>query len=98
MKKTARNLMTILGSLNFKDVNFRDTWAFVVHKRGDVSAEGHRKSPNFDSWADPLTIQALVTLQTDDAAACHWEDSDVTRRREEFCGKFEGYGSVCSCE
>lgn len=97
LKKTARNLMSTLGSENFKNLNFRDTWAFVVHKRGAVSAEGHRKAPNFDTWAEPLTIQALVTLQSEDSASCSWEDSDVTRRRKEFCEKFEGYGSVCSC-
>lgn len=97
LKKTARNLMSTLGSENFGNLNFRDTWAFVVQKRGAVSAEGHRKAPNFDSWAEPLTIQALVTLQSEDGASCSWEDSDATRRRREFCEKFEGYGSVCSC-
>ncbi|CAH3198689.1 unnamed protein product, partial [Porites evermanni] len=97
LKKTARNLMSTLGSENFKNINFRDTWAFVVQKRGPVSAEGHRKAPNFDSWGDPLTIQALVTLQSEDTGSCSWEESDATRRRKEFCEKFEGYGSVCSC-
>ena len=98
LKKTARNLMSTLGSENFKNLNFRDTWAFVVQKRGAISAEGHRKAPDFDSWAEPLTIQALVTLQSKDTASCSWEDSDTTRRRREFCEKFEGYGSVCSCK
>ena len=90
--------MSTLGSENFKNLNFRDTWAFVVQKRGAISAEGHRKAPDFDTWAEPLTIQALVTLQSKDTASCSWEDSDTTRRRREFCEKFEGYGSVCSCK
>ena len=90
--------MSTLGSENFKNINFRDTWAVVVQKRGPVSAEGHRKAPNFDSWGEPLTIQALVTLQSEDAGSCSWEESDATRRRKEFCEKFEGYGSVCSCK
>lgn len=98
LKKTARNLMSTLGSENFKNLNFRDMWAFVVHKRGSVSAEGHRKATNFDTWGEPLTIQALVTLQSQDSASCSWEESDVTKRRREFCEKFEGYGSVCSCK
>ena len=98
LKKTARNLMNTLGSENFKNLNFRDMWAFVVHKRGSISAEGHRKAPNFDTWGEPLTIQALVTLQSQDSASCSWEESDVTKRRREFCEKFEGYGSVCSCK
>ncbi|XP_067020096.1 protein O-linked-mannose beta-1,2-N-acetylglucosaminyltransferase 1-like [Acropora muricata] len=97
LKKTARNLMKTLGSENCINLNFRDMWAFVVKKRGPVSAEGYRKSPNFDSWAEPLTIQALVTLQSEDTESCLWEDNEISQRRKEFCEKYEGYGSVCSC-
>ena len=90
--------MKTLGSENCVNLNFRDMWAFVVKKQGPVSAEGHRKSPNFDSWAEPLTIQALVTLQSEDTESCSWEDSEISQRRKEFCEKYEGYGSVCSCK
>ena len=90
--------MKTLGSENCINLNFRDMWAFVVKKRGPVSAEGYRKSPNFDSWAEPLTIQALVTLQSEDAESCLWEDNEISQRRKEFCEKYEGYGSVCSCK
>lgn len=97
LKKTARNLMSALGSENCINLGFRDMWAFVVQKRGPVSAEGYRKSPNVNSWAEPLTIQALVTLKSEDMESCSWEESENTRRRKEFCEKYEGYGSVCSC-
>lgn len=90
--------MKTLGSENCINLNFRDMWAFVVKKRGPVSAEGYRKSPNFDSWAEPLTIQALVTLQSEDTESCLWEDDEISQRRKEFCEKYEGYGSVCSCK
>ena len=90
--------MKTLGSENCINLNFRDMWAFVVKKRGPVSAEGYRKSPNFDSWAEPLTIQALVTLQSEDTESCLWEDNEISQRRKEFCEKYEGYGSVCSCK
>ena len=29
---------------------------------------------------------------------CTWDDTDSGRRRREFCNKYEGYGSICSCQ
>ena len=29
---------------------------------------------------------------------CEWPETEVNRRRRTFCGKIEGYGSVCSCK
>ena len=28
---------------------------------------------------------------------CRWEETEENERRQEFCNKVEGYGSVCSC-
>lgn len=37
----------------------------------------------------------LVVLPAE--AECHWADTELNRRRKVFCGKVEGYGSICSC-
>ena len=29
---------------------------------------------------------------------CTWDNTDSGRRRREFCNKYEGYGSICSCQ
>ena len=28
---------------------------------------------------------------------CNWPATEENKRRQEFCNKLEGYGSVCSC-
>ena len=98
VKKTLKNLMKMLGSESFDNVKWRDMWAFVVQKRGKVYAEGIHKTPNVDVWAEPLTVQATFPLQSKASSQCDWKEDEMNRRRREFCNKYEGYGSVCSCE
>ena len=90
--------MKILGSQSFESIKWRDMWGFVVQKRGKVYAEGHHKSPNLDTWGEALTLSATFTLQPKDESQCNWKDTELNGRRKEFCNKYEGYGSVCSCE
>lgn len=90
--------MKTLGSDNFSRLGWRDAWAFIVQKRGKVYGEGFKKSKSFTSWADPVTIEVLVPLQSVEMSECAWEDNKISRRRKEFCSKYEGYGSVCSCK
>lgn len=90
--------MRTLGSENFGRLGWRDTWGFIVQKKGKVYAEGFQKSKSVNTWADPVSIGVSLPLQSVEASECQWEDTDANRRRKDFCSKYEGYGSVCSCK
>ena len=98
LKKTAKNLMKTLGSTQFGKIYWRDMFAFVVQKRGKVLGEGFHKTSSVDTWADPVTVVAKFELQSVESSECKWEDNPENQRRKEFCSKYEGYGSVCSCK
>ena len=102
MKQPARELIARFGSNYAKIVGWRDMWAMVVVKGGPVVREMFHKSPDFASWAEPVHLTAEVPLSAVTESRCEaWHRGDgeeEDRRRAEFCGKIEGYGSVCSCE
>lgn len=98
LKATARNLMRILGSENFGRFGWRDTWGLVVQKKGKMYAEGFQKTKSLNTWAEPVSFEVTVPLQSVDESECHWEDTEVNKRRKDFCSKYEGYGSICSCK
>lgn len=90
--------MRTLGSENFGRLGWRDMWAFIVQKKGKVYAEGFQKAKSINTWAEAVSVEVSFPLQTVESSECHWEDSEVNKRRKDFCNKYEGYGSVCSCK
>lgn len=98
MKQAARDLLKRLGSKRSHQIGWRDMWALVVRK-GDTSyGEAYAKSPEFNSWASPVLLQATVPLVSTKESDCdQWANNEENGRRRSFCSKVEGYGSVCSC-
>ncbi len=108
MKAAARALLTRLGSSKAASIGWRDMWALVVRKGSATETvspppkafgEAYAKSPEFNSWAAPVLLQATVPLVPSEEAECSgWPlDTEEGRRRRSFCSRIEGYGSVCSC-
>uniref|UniRef100_A0A6I8NWN5 Protein O-linked-mannose beta-1,2-N-acetylglucosaminyltransferase 1 n=1 Tax=Ornithorhynchus anatinus TaxID=9258 RepID=A0A6I8NWN5_ORNAN len=97
LKEPAKALLSSLGSQLASALNWRDMWAFVGKKGGDVFGEKHSRSPALSTWGDPVLLKTQVQLTAVEDAECHWPDTELNRRRKRFCGKVEGYGSVCSC-
>ncbi|XP_047739737.1 protein O-linked-mannose beta-1,2-N-acetylglucosaminyltransferase 1 isoform X2 [Hyalella azteca] len=61
-------------------------------------AEELSRSPDFNSWGKPVVLRAEVPLVAAHESECAWPDTDEHRRRRDFCGHIEGYGSVCACD
>ena len=97
LKKNGRNAIKMFGSRFSEELGWRSTWAFISKKRAKWLAESLQKSPSFNEWASPVVVQANVQL-LDKESNCNWGTNDAAVRRKQFCGKYEGYGSVCSCE
>nr|XP_006825422.1 PREDICTED: protein O-linked-mannose beta-1,2-N-acetylglucosaminyltransferase 1-like [Saccoglossus kowalevskii] len=97
MKKPARSLLKVLGSTKADMLGWRDTWAMVTQKQGKFYAEEHNKAPDLASWGSPIILKTVVHLTTIEETECNWPDTDVNRRRQAFCSRVEGYGSLCSC-
>lgn len=97
LKKPGRNTIKMFGSHFISGLAWRDTWAFISQKRNKWIAEAHQKAPSLDVWASPVVVQAKIKLQNK-GKDCHWGDDDAANRRKQFCAKYEGYGSVCSCK
>ncbi|XP_073421099.1 protein O-linked-mannose beta-1,2-N-acetylglucosaminyltransferase 1 isoform X5 [Dendrobates tinctorius] len=98
LKDTAKNLLKSLGSQIAPSLSWRDMWTFVVKKGGQMYGEKHSKSPALSTWGDPVLLKTDIQLVPPEDAECHWPDTEQNRRRKHFCGKVEGYGSVCSCK
>lgn len=101
VKEQAKNLLKTLGSTKWDSIGWRDTWAFVTQKRkkhGHPFAEEHSKSPNLESWGEPVILKTKVPLVLQKDSQCQWPDTPFNRRRQSFCSKVEGYGSLCSCD
>ena len=96
LKKVGRNALKTYGSRFSDELGWRSTWAYISRKRNMWYAEALQKSPSFNDWAAPVVVQATVQLLAQ-SAGCDWGNDDVARRRRNFCSKYEGYGSVCSC-
>ncbi|OTF82796.1 hypothetical protein BLA29_012296, partial [Euroglyphus maynei] len=106
MKQAARDLLKRMGSKRSHQIGWRDMWCFVVRKNSqdtsesssDVFGEAYAKSPDFNSWAAPVMLQATVQLVPTELSECkQWPDTEENRRRQSFCSRIEGYGSVCNC-
>ena len=97
MKKTGRNAIRMFGSKNILNLGWRDSWAMIAKKRNTWFAEAHQKIMPGESWGPPIIIQASVELLPGEEQ-CDWGQEEVALRRKQFCEKYEGYGSVCSCE
>uniref|UniRef100_A0A3B4BZD4 Protein O-linked-mannose beta-1,2-N-acetylglucosaminyltransferase n=1 Tax=Pygocentrus nattereri TaxID=42514 RepID=A0A3B4BZD4_PYGNA len=98
LKDAAKNLLKGLGSQVAATLSWRDMWALVVKKGGQVYGEKHSKSPALSTWGDPVLLKTEVQLTAAEEAECHWADTELNRRRKLFCSKVEGYGSICSCK
>ncbi|KAG7153761.1 O-linked-mannose beta-1-2-N-acetylglucosaminyltransferase 1-like 17 [Homarus americanus] len=97
MKGGGRDALRRLGSSHARELGWRDMWALVSAKGGRVFAEHLSRSPDFNTWGVPVMLRAEVPLVPLEESECGWPDTDEHRRRGEFCGHIEGYGSVCSC-
>ncbi|KAG9277289.1 protein O-linked-mannose beta-1,2-N-acetylglucosaminyltransferase 1 [Astyanax mexicanus] len=98
LKDAAKNLLKGLGSQVAATLSWRDMWALVVKKGGQVYGEKHSKSPALSTWGDPVLLKTEVQLTAAEEAECHWAETELNRRRKLFCSKVEGYGSICSCK
>ena len=87
----------MFGSKNINNLGWRDTWALVAKKRDTWFAETLQKVIPGEEWGMPIVIQASVELDLDEQK-CEWGSDEVGVRRKQFCEKYEGYGSVCSCK
>ena len=98
LTKTAQNFLKNLGSVYIDELKWRDSWSFIVTKRGQNYSENHHHRADTAKWGEPVTARALVCLVPAMQSQCIWDDSEESKRRRTFCDKFEGYGSVCSCK
>ena len=106
LRAAARASLARLGSEQGPGLGWRDTWAMVSLKRRPGPgqerplAEALKQSPSFTEWAAPVVVSAEVSLTPGHLGQCHlWPPNSLeTQRRQKFCDKIEGYGSVCSCE
>ncbi|KAI2809946.1 Protein O-linked-mannose beta-1,2-N-acetylglucosaminyltransferase 1 [Blomia tropicalis] len=97
MKQSARQILKRLGSERASQIGWRDMWSMVVKKGDRAYGEAYAKSPEFNSWAAPVLLQATVPLVPAEESECDWPISAENQRRRSFCSKIEGYGSVCNC-
>ena len=101
LNSDTRSYIEKLGSSYFSLVGWRDMWAFIFQRNGrekKAFAESHRKSPEFNIWANDVLIRTSIKRQWDLYSHCLWEENASTSRRREFCDKFDGYEGVCRCE
>lgn len=97
MKTPARELLHRLGAKKAKKLGWRDMWAMVTVKRGQVFGESFSKSSGFNTWGSPVFLRAEVPLSSNSNCQA-WPSSEESKRRHEFCDNYEGYGLVCNCE
>ena len=74
LRTPARQLLARLGSKMAKMVGWRDMWAMVLVKgTGRLLAEEYKKSPDFGSWAAPVTLVAeLEMVEPEEAQCSNW--------------------------
>ncbi|KAF6216496.1 hypothetical protein GE061_000838 [Apolygus lucorum] len=98
LKAAARALLARLGSRHAQGLSWRDMWAMVTQKGGKVYGESYSKSTAFSSWGTSVILRVQVPLTPIERSVCQWPDTEENRRRQQFCNRIEGYGSVCSCD
>ncbi|KAK7487497.1 hypothetical protein BaRGS_00021199, partial [Batillaria attramentaria] len=98
LKQGAREYLQRLGSEHISKLGWRDTWAFVTKKGGTKIAEGYNKATDLSSWGEKVVLEAQIPLSDQTESECNWPEDEVGKRRRSFCGKVEGYGSVCTCD
>ena len=101
LNSDTRSYIEKLGSSYISLVGWRDMWAFIFQRNGrekKAFAESHRKSPEFNIWANDVLIRTSLKRQWDLYSHCLWEENASTSRRREFCDKFDGYEGVCRCK
>ena len=101
LSKSARMFIKSLGSSYINQIKWRGMWAFVAQRldnRNIVYGESFQDSPEYNQWGKPVTLRTSMKLLAENVVNCNWNDSDVSRRRKEFCDKYEGYGHVCNCK
>ena len=101
LNSDTRSYIEKLGSSYISLVGWRDMWAFIFQRNGKEKkafAESHRKSPEFNIWANDVLIRTSLIRQWDLYSHCLWEENASTSRRREFCDKLDGYEGVCRCE
>ena len=96
-KKAGRNAIATFGSKLVNQVKWRDSWVYIVKKPYKWLAESIQKNPAFDKWAPPSIVQVSVILAEKDES-CDYGKGETAQRRKEFCDKYEGYRSVCTCK
>lgn len=101
LSKNARMFIKSLGSSYINHIKWRGMWAFVAQRLENhniVYGESFQDSPEYNQWRKPVTLRTSVKLLAENVVNCNWNDSDVSRRRKEFCDKYEGYDNVCNCK
>ncbi|KAL9954720.1 hypothetical protein ACROYT_G042291 [Oculina patagonica] len=101
LSKNARMFIKGFGSSYINQLKWRGTWAFVVQRLDDrniVYGESFQDSPEYNQWGKPVKLRTSVKLLAENIVNCNWDDSDASRRRKEFCDKYEGYDNVCNCD
>ncbi|XP_065175092.1 protein O-linked-mannose beta-1,2-N-acetylglucosaminyltransferase 1-like [Sycon ciliatum] len=97
LKPPARAILKALGSKAAESLAWRDMWALVATKHGSFHGEEHHRSASLDQWGDPVTLSVSVKPVSLVASVCDWAHTPESKRRQQFCSKYEGYFSLCHC-
>ena len=101
LSEKARVFIKSLGSAYVSEIRWRTMWAFVVQRLKNhniVYGESIQKVSGDEKWPAPIHLRTAVKLMLEAYVKCNWDDSPISKRRREFCGKFEGYNHVCRCK
>lgn len=96
LSKDGRKALGALGSQLSSSISWRDMWAVVLVKGGEVIGEDVGRAADPSSWGSPLTLSVTLPLH-DSVVRCDWPATAENQRREGFCSRYEGYGSLCHC-
>ena len=71
-------------------------WALVTTKGGEVLGEDIGKSASIQEWGNPVRVKVSIPI-LDSIVECDWPQTNENKKRQKFCSKYEGYGSLCHC-
>jgi len=99
MHSDLRQQLTQMGSQFIPDLGFRDQWAMVtVQGSGEALGESFSAAPASGEFGGPLFLRVDLSLGAYPATpSCGWPDTEESRRRRDFCDRYEGYPGVCRC-